>query len=297
MTGSITDPSHRVGGHPLRARRLGIHAQHDSVAFMRTDCHVCRSEGLSARSQVLVRTNGRDTLATLYQVSSDLIDIDEVGLSEAAWMRLQASDGDNVTVRHADPVESLGEMRRRIYARSSAKVETRAIGGWSGYIQKYRRTGPVNAKEQTTFLNMWLDKFVFCGRSAGPTSVYLSAAERLADGGRFPLGRYLLGSAYHLLHQVARKLLLGQPIGNLGGPWWFINMWLNLHMHKHHEFDLFAQRFPRDIAEDYELDEEESATRSPLNFGEAAIVLPGTGGNEDQFSQFFQTLHEGLTRE
>jgi hypothetical protein len=58
-----------------------------------------------------------------------------------------------------------------------------------------------------------------------------------------------------------------------------------------------TQRFPRDIAEDYELDEEESATRSPLNFGEAAIVLPGTGGNEDQVSQFFQTLYEGLTRE
>jgi len=45
----------------------------------------------------------------------------------------------------------------------SAKVETRSFGGWSGYIQKYRRTGPVNIKEQTTFLNMWLDKFVFCG--------------------------------------------------------------------------------------------------------------------------------------
>jgi len=70
----------------------------------------------------------------------------------------------------------------------SAKVETRSIGGWSGYIQKYRRTGPINIKEQTTFLNMWLDKFVFCGRLAGPTSVYLSAAERLANGGRFPLG-------------------------------------------------------------------------------------------------------------
>jgi len=181
--------------------------------------------------------------------------------------------------------------------RPSAKVETRAIGGWSGYIQKYQKTGPINAKEQTTFLNMWLDKFVFYGRSAGPTSVYLSAAERLADGGRFPLGRYLLGSAYHLLHQVARKLLLGQPIGNLGGPWWFINMWLSLHMHKRLEFDLFAQRFPRDIAEDYELDEEESATRSPLNFGEAAIVLPDTGGNEDQVSRFFQTRYEGLTRE
>ena len=80
---------------------------------------------------------------------------------------------------------------------------------------------------------------------------------------------------------MTEKLLLGEPIGNLGGPWWFINMWLNLHVHKRLEFDLFAQRFPRDIAEDYELDEEESATRSPLNFGEAAIVLTGTGGNKD----------------
>jgi len=74
-------------------------------------------------------------------------------------------------------------------------------------------------------------------------------------------------------------------------------MWLSLHMHKRLKFNLFAQRFPRDIAEDYELDEEESATRPPLNFGEAAIVLPGTGGNADQVSRFFQTLYEGLTRE
>jgi len=86
---------------------------------------------------------------------------------------------------------------------------------------------------------------------------------------------------------VAEKLLLGQPISNLGGPWWFINMWLTVQMHKSLGFYLSAQRFPRDIAEDYELDEEESATRSPLNCGVAAIVLPGTGGNEDQVSRFF----------
>ena len=98
------------------------------------------------------------------------------------------------------------------------KVETHNIGGWSGYIQKYQRTGAVGQREHTTFLNMWLDKFIFCGRSVGPTSIYLSAAEMLADGNRFPLGRYLLGSVYHLLHQVAEKLLLGEPIDNLGGP-------------------------------------------------------------------------------
>jgi len=66
------------------------------------------------------------------------------------------------------------------------KVETRNIGGWSGYIQKYQRIVPVGQREHVIFLNMWLDKFMFCGRSVRPTFVYLSAAERLADGDRFP---------------------------------------------------------------------------------------------------------------
>jgi hypothetical protein len=74
-------------------------------------------------------------------------------------------------------------------------------------------------------------------------------------------------------------------------------MWLNLHLHKRLEFNLFTQRFPRDIAENHVLGEEESATRAPLNFGEAVIVLPGSGGNPDQVSRFFQTLYEGLARD
>jgi len=78
---------------------------------------------------------------------------------------------------------------------------------------------------------------------------------------------------------------------------WFINMWLSVHMHKRLGFDLFAQCFPRDIAEDHELDDEESTTRSPLNYGEAAIVLSGTCGNKDQVSRFFQTLYEGLAKD
>jgi len=129
------------------------------------------------------------------------------------------------------------------------------------------------------------------------TSVYLSAADRLANGHRFPLGRYLLGSAYHLLHQVAEKLLLGESIGNLGGPWWFINMWLNAHMHKRLQWNFFAQQFPWDIATDYELAEDKSTTRSPLNYGKAIIVLPRTDANENQIDRFFQTLYNGLSKD
>jgi hypothetical protein len=96
---------------------------------------------------------------------------------------------------------------------------------------------------------------------------------------------------------VSQKLLLGEPIGNLGGPWWFINMWLNVHMHKRLQWDFFAQEFPREITEDHVLGDEESATRPPLNFGEAIIVFPGTEANEDQISRFFQSFYNGLSRD
>jgi hypothetical protein len=58
-------------------------------------------------------------------------------------------------------------------------------------------------------------------------------------------------------------------------------MWLNAHMHKRLRWDFFTQLFPRDIAEDYELAEDALATRSPVNYGEAIIVLPGTDVNEN----------------
>jgi hypothetical protein len=86
---------------------------------------------------------------------------------------------------------------------------------------------------------------------------------------------------------VTEKLLLGEPIGNLGGLWWFINMWLNTHKHKHLQWNFFTQQFPQDIGEDHELAEDESATCSPLNFDEAIIVLPGTEANENQIGKFF----------
>ena len=144
---------------------------------------------------------------------------------------------------------------------------------------------------------MWLDKFIFCGRSVGPTSVYLAAAKLLANGVRLPLGQYLLSSAYHLLHQVSQKLILGEPISNSVSPWWFINMWLNAYMHKRLQWNFFTQQFPWGIAEDYELADDELATRSPLNFSEAIIVLPGTKVNENQIGRFFHTFYNGLSRE
>jgi hypothetical protein len=77
---------------------------------------------------------------------------------------------------------------------------------------------------------MWLEKFVFYGKTFVSTANYQIVAEQLAAGNRIPLGKYLLGALYHLIHQVVVSLSTNSPIGTLGGPLWFINMWLNLHL-------------------------------------------------------------------
>jgi hypothetical protein len=50
---------------------------------------------------------------------------------------------------------------------------------------------------------MWPEKFVFCGKTFGPTANYQIVVEQLTAGNCIPLGKYLLGAVYHLLHQVA----------------------------------------------------------------------------------------------
>ena len=115
MSEAIGDVPRTKQDPTLRARRLGIQTSGEPVVFMRSDCFVCRSEGLSARSQVLLSANGRETVATLYHVSSDLLAGDEAGLSEDAWAHLQVSDGDPLVARHPDPVESLAAVRSRVH--------------------------------------------------------------------------------------------------------------------------------------------------------------------------------------
>jgi len=117
-----------IAGHPtLRARRLGVHTQQEAVAFMRTDCHVCRSEGFSSRSQVALIAGDREILATLYQVEGDLLAPGEAGLSETAWERLKILEGELIGARHPNPVESLGRVRSRIYWHRLDEAALRSI--------------------------------------------------------------------------------------------------------------------------------------------------------------------------
>jgi len=101
--------------HPVHARRLHLLTQDEAIVLMRSDCPICKSEGLAARARVQLRANGHEVVATLYQIESDLLASDEAGLSEAAWRRLAIADRDPIHVTQAPSLDSLAEVRRRIY--------------------------------------------------------------------------------------------------------------------------------------------------------------------------------------
>ena len=73
--------------------------------------------------------------------------------------------------------------------------------GWASYILNHIGDGStVSEREYVAFLNMWLERFIFCGSYCGPTYNHKLMAEHLAVGTKIPLGKHLLGSAYHLMH-------------------------------------------------------------------------------------------------
>lgn len=119
----------RPPAHPLRAKRLGIQTHQEAVVYMRTDCHVCRSEGLAPQSRVLLRTSTHEIIATLHQMESDLLDVDQAGLSEIAWQRLAVKGNDPIYASHPKPVESLSFVRRRIYGNPLDEAQLQAIIG------------------------------------------------------------------------------------------------------------------------------------------------------------------------
>jgi hypothetical protein len=91
---------------------------------------------------------------------------------------------------------------------------------------------------------MWLCRFIFCGKANEPTLNHIVMATHLAGGKCIPLGKYLLGSVYHMLHQTISQMHTGQKILCVNGPWWFVQMWLQLHMHQIVNIDLNNRPFP-----------------------------------------------------
>lgn len=106
-----SNPSHAK----LRIRRIGLHTQREPIVLVPADCPVCRSEGIAPRSQILLRANGHEVAATLFQGVDCVPAAGEIGLSEAAWTLLDEPEGKWASISHLPPLHSMGWVRRRIH--------------------------------------------------------------------------------------------------------------------------------------------------------------------------------------
>jgi thymidine phosphorylase len=114
-------------GNGLRMRRMGIDTYQEFVVYMRSDCDICKSEGFEAQSRVEVWRDDKHIIATLNVVHFSMIELHDVGLSEAAWRALGGADGDPVRVVHPAPVQSFSLVRAKIYGRRFTEEGASAI--------------------------------------------------------------------------------------------------------------------------------------------------------------------------
>lgn len=110
--GSLKNQHHH---NLLRLTRLGIDTHDEAVVYMRKDCHICRAEGFTAHARILIRSNGNSVIATLNTTSDNLLPAGHASLSESAWERLDAKEGDLVSFEHPRTVDSLSYVRAKIY--------------------------------------------------------------------------------------------------------------------------------------------------------------------------------------
>ena len=112
---------------PLVVVAMGINTHQEPIAYMHRDCPVCRAEGFSASTRILVSTEDCNLLATLDVVENHTLSPGHIGLSNIALERLGVVEGDIVVVQHAPLVHSLGFVRKKIHGHSLSDEEMDAI--------------------------------------------------------------------------------------------------------------------------------------------------------------------------
>ncbi len=111
----------------LKLKRLGIDTQQEYFAYMRSDCHICISEGFEAQARIEAAANGKAIIATLNAICGELLQPGEASLSESAWKALEAKEGGRISFSHLDPVASMGHVRAKMYGKKLGLPALREI--------------------------------------------------------------------------------------------------------------------------------------------------------------------------
>ena len=113
----------------LTLRRPGIDAADEAIVYLDRDSAACRDMGLIPPDRLRVSCHGRAVTARLNLVSGSLLDPDEAALSEAAWKSLGAQDGDMASIRKDEAIDSMSQVRAKIFGHRLGDDPMRGILG------------------------------------------------------------------------------------------------------------------------------------------------------------------------
>ena len=112
----------------LGLTRVGIDTYRENVAYLHRDCEIYRAEGFQALSRVEVTANGQRIHAVLNVVNdSCIVQPNELGLSEQAFIQLDLPAGHPVRINHAEPPKSMDAVRHKISGERLSEEDFKAI--------------------------------------------------------------------------------------------------------------------------------------------------------------------------
>ncbi|HEX5358197.1 MAG TPA: thymidine phosphorylase family protein [Aquabacterium sp.] len=112
----------------LKLKRVAIDTYRENVAYLHRDCAIYRAEGFQALSKVEIRANGKRILASLNVVDDPcIVGVDELGVSEDAFVQLGVESGHPSRISQAEPPSSIPALHRKIAGERLTQDDFRAI--------------------------------------------------------------------------------------------------------------------------------------------------------------------------
>jgi len=170
----------------LVLRRLGIDTYRDFVAYLHRESPVCRAEGFEAQARVEVRYGDRHIIATLHTTSGSVLGVHEAGLSEAAWRELGAVEGGSISVHHAAVLDSLSDLRAKVYGKILAP------GQWRGIIEDVA-AGHYSDLELAALVTACAGEGINVDETVALTRAMVEVGERLDWGTRPVVDKHSVG--------------------------------------------------------------------------------------------------------
>jgi len=123
----MTEANGSASPRHLRVRCMDLDTRERPIAIVRKDSPLCRSEGFTAHARIRLDSAHDNVIAELFQTGSELLDLDQIGLSTVAWEKLQVRDGDELHASHPRPLESVHHVRGKVYGRPFSAEALHAV--------------------------------------------------------------------------------------------------------------------------------------------------------------------------